>query len=206
MLLAGPAFLLFVLLTAPALLKNWKFWLKALGFFGLGLSIYLYLPVRASMNPVLNWGNPSTWEGFWNHVTRKLYSSGSVDALLRLQDAPAKNAPEVFSSWWFDDVSRYHVWQMFLYVMQHFIEDYVWGLLVFVPFGFWWLWRKARAYGWLLLTLCVFYSFVLSKLLGLGYAGRLPVDLFKDRPFYIVILTLLCFLSVIGLNGFGERF
>jgi hypothetical protein len=41
--------------------------------FLLGLSVYLYLPIRAAQNPVLNWGNPSTLETFLWHVTGKQY-------------------------------------------------------------------------------------------------------------------------------------
>jgi len=51
-------------------------WLKALGAaipFLLGLSVYLYLPIRAAENPVLNWGNPATLEKFLWHVTGKQY-------------------------------------------------------------------------------------------------------------------------------------
>ena len=31
--------------------------------------IYLYLPIRASQNPVLNWGNPVDFERFYRHVS-----------------------------------------------------------------------------------------------------------------------------------------
>ena len=40
-----------------------------LSFFLLGLSIYLYLPIRSSCNPTLNWGEPSTLSNFKRHVT-----------------------------------------------------------------------------------------------------------------------------------------
>ncbi len=206
MLLGAVPFLLFVLLSAPHLFKDWKFWCKGLLFFGCGWLVYLYLPIRASMNPPLNWGNASTWENFWNHVTRKIYSAGAVDPSMHLQAGVQQSGPELFSGWWFDDVTRYHIWQMFLYVMQHFAEEYFWGLLLFVPAGFWWFWKKSKAYFWLFAALFVFYSFVLSKLLGLGYAGRLAVDLFKDRPFYIPVLTLLCLLSVVGVYGVSRKF
>lgn len=35
--------------------------------------LYLYLPLRASMQPVLNWGNPLNLENFWRHFTGKQY-------------------------------------------------------------------------------------------------------------------------------------
>jgi hypothetical protein len=41
--------------------------------FALGLSIYIYLPVRAE-NPVLSWGHPDTWDNFYRHVSGKQFS------------------------------------------------------------------------------------------------------------------------------------
>ncbi len=35
--------------------------------------LYLYLPVRASQNPMMNWGNPINFENFWRHFTGKQY-------------------------------------------------------------------------------------------------------------------------------------
>lgn len=34
-----------------------------------GASLYLYLPVRAALDPIFNWGQPHTWENFVRHVT-----------------------------------------------------------------------------------------------------------------------------------------
>ena len=41
--------------------------------FLVGLSAYLYLPIRASSNPLLNWGNPSTFEKLWWHFSGKQF-------------------------------------------------------------------------------------------------------------------------------------
>lgn len=35
--------------------------------------IYLYLPIRAAQNPIMNWGNPINFENFWRHFTGKQY-------------------------------------------------------------------------------------------------------------------------------------
>jgi hypothetical protein len=48
-----------VLLSVPALLA--------------GLLVYLYLPWRASHNPIINWGNPDSWENFYWVVTGRGY-------------------------------------------------------------------------------------------------------------------------------------
>ena len=33
--------------------------------------VYSYLPLRASQNPIINWGNPFDWEKIYRHVTGK---------------------------------------------------------------------------------------------------------------------------------------
>lgn len=50
-----------------ALLKELSW--PALLFFSGGLLVLLYLPLRASAGAELNWGNPSTWSGFVEHIT-----------------------------------------------------------------------------------------------------------------------------------------
>jgi hypothetical protein len=43
-------------------------------FFILGISIYLYLPVRSSLNPILNWGDPSSLSNLKRHISGWQYS------------------------------------------------------------------------------------------------------------------------------------
>ncbi len=58
--------------------------------FVLGLTPYLYLPIRANMNPTFLWGNPYNLERFYWHVTAKQFSvwifsaKGSVPVFLML--------------------------------------------------------------------------------------------------------------------------
>lgn len=40
-----------------------------------GLAVYVYLPIAASREPVLNWGDPRTWQRVWWHVTGRQYQS-----------------------------------------------------------------------------------------------------------------------------------
>jgi len=40
-----------------------------LALFLLGLSIYVFLPIRSSQNPIMDWGNPESWFAFKGHVT-----------------------------------------------------------------------------------------------------------------------------------------
>lgn len=60
-----------------------------LSLFFLGLSVYLFLPLRAFQNPALNWGNPSSWHNFVFDFLRKEYSAPE-----------ATGGPEVWFSQW----------------------------------------------------------------------------------------------------------
>lgn len=69
-----PALLvLFVVLLRKRLLAIRTVFVAA-GAFAAGLLPYLYLPLRASAHPWLNWGNPESWERFIWHLSGKQYS------------------------------------------------------------------------------------------------------------------------------------
>lgn len=59
-----PAGMLFVALVDRSRLFDWRLVLKGIGLFLVGLTPYLYLPIRASMNPPVNEMNPSTLGNF----------------------------------------------------------------------------------------------------------------------------------------------
>ncbi|MDD5483115.1 MAG: DUF2723 domain-containing protein [Kiritimatiellae bacterium] len=42
---------------------------------GLGISLFVYLPIASEFNPPMNWGYPRTWEGFKHAVTRGQYQA-----------------------------------------------------------------------------------------------------------------------------------
>ncbi len=68
-----PAGGVFVLLTQWRTLVNWRLLVKMALCFLLGLTPYLYLPIRALMNPPLNYGNPSTLDNFVTLVTGRQF-------------------------------------------------------------------------------------------------------------------------------------
>ncbi len=37
------------------------------------VAVYSYLPLRASQNPIINWGNPLDWERIYRHITGRQY-------------------------------------------------------------------------------------------------------------------------------------
>jgi hypothetical protein len=56
--LAAPAIGIFVLLSNPKALANWKLYPAGIAAVLLGLSIHLFLPIRAELDPVINEGAP----------------------------------------------------------------------------------------------------------------------------------------------------
>jgi len=60
---------------------------KMVLLFILSLTLWVYLPLRAGQDPVLNWGDPSNWENFIFHITGQHYIgyfSSIKESILRL--------------------------------------------------------------------------------------------------------------------------
>ncbi|GMU88298.1 MAG: hypothetical protein AMXMBFR49_05060 [Chlorobiota bacterium] len=67
---------------------------KMLGlFFTVLILIYAYMPIRAGMDPLINWGNPVDWERIMRHVSGKQYQVW----LFSSSEAAAKNFARFFS-------------------------------------------------------------------------------------------------------------
>jgi Flp pilus assembly protein TadD len=73
--LAGLALVIWAFVHRPALVRRWRLGLLCVLMFMLGLLPYLYLPLRAREAPPVNWGDPSTPQRFWEHVTRHQYGT-----------------------------------------------------------------------------------------------------------------------------------
>ena len=68
-------------------------------FFPLLALIYMYLPIRASQNPAINWGNPINFENFFRHFTGKQYQVwlfSSTDAAKKQLEYFVTNLPSEF--------------------------------------------------------------------------------------------------------------
>lgn len=86
------SFLVLPILIFWILLIHWRLlwrqksaFLYAVLFFIIGLSIFLYLPIRARANPPINWGNPSTPQTFIAHMTRKQFQRSAIAAQTSLE-------------------------------------------------------------------------------------------------------------------------
>ena len=90
LLLALPAVILFFADSRrhqlPILRQLSAFFLPVL----IGSAVYLYLPFAAHAMPPINWGNPSSAEGFWHVISGKVYR-GLVFGI-NLQSIPARVA------------------------------------------------------------------------------------------------------------------
>jgi hypothetical protein len=72
-LLLFPALAFLILIAEGKQIFNAKRLLSLALFFVLGLTIYLYLPIRAAQKPLLNWGDPTNFTNFIRHVSAWQY-------------------------------------------------------------------------------------------------------------------------------------
>src|SRR3989441_233844 len=71
---------LFLAAFANAILRarNWDFAVAVLAVAVVGLSVYLFLPIRAAHYPPINEGEPTTWKALWEVLTRQQYGKPPV--------------------------------------------------------------------------------------------------------------------------------
>jgi hypothetical protein len=65
----APAFLIYYFWSLGINVRSLRRILFLIPPFVAGLLPYLYLPIRASMGPRFNWGNTTTWDRFFEHVS-----------------------------------------------------------------------------------------------------------------------------------------
>src|SRR6185369_3111249 len=94
-----PAWGLLIILADWRMITRIKELVLATAFAMLGFSVHLYLPLRATQNPVLNWGDPKTYEQFLWHFLRRGYPNEphSRDAALLWAQIKAFNVPHEFT-------------------------------------------------------------------------------------------------------------
>jgi hypothetical protein len=114
--------------------------LGMLGFFVLGLCVYLYLPLRAAQSPPINWGNAHTWSGFWWTMSARIYRQ-------YLFALPLVYLPGRIASW-----------------ISMLAQQFTWPGLALGLVGIWDLWEDERDY--LIFSLICFGGVVIY---ALGY-------------------------------------
>lgn len=135
-LLPAPAFLYLYFRRRGLRRPSFVFLLKNSPFFLLGLSAYLYLPVRSAAGPLLDWGHPAETERLLWHVSGKQYRSW------------------IFSG--FESAEK-----QFTYFLDHFPAEFNWLAIGLMFFGVVVLWRNRRDLLLFILLLifgCLAYS------------------------------------------------
>jgi hypothetical protein len=105
-------------------------------FFLLGVSLYVYLPLRARLHPSMNWGYTAEPERLLWHVSGKQYRSW------------------MFSS--FESAEK-----QLRYFFEHFHFEYNWVIIAVLLFGLWQCFKSSREVFWFLVVgfvSCLFYS------------------------------------------------
>jgi len=144
--------------------------------FLLGLSVWLYLPLRAHATPVIAWGWPDNWARFWEHVFRSTYGGMQPTRL---------------------DFLPRHLWQMIV-AMPDMLG---WFLLPFTLLGFACLWIKRRRVAWILLWILIFTGPVAAVLLTLLLQPhQIGEFLIWLAPFYFVLGLLAGWGTIIGMK------
>jgi hypothetical protein len=68
-----PAWFILIVLVDWRMITRIKELILATAFALFGFSVHLYLPLRATQNPLLNWGDPKNYEQFMWHFLRRGY-------------------------------------------------------------------------------------------------------------------------------------
>lgn len=118
-----PGFLAFIFWSAPRLRRLGDHqvrleWAKTLGLGLLPLLAYLYLPLRARMHPVYNWGDIETPFAFFYHVTGRTYADAMFHTTLH-------------------DIRA----QLKIYALD-LLSEFSWPVVLIAAFGLVRLWRE----------------------------------------------------------------
>ncbi|MBI1746890.1 MAG: DUF2723 domain-containing protein [Acidobacteria bacterium] len=124
--------ILYLLITQRRYLLKPVVVLKSAGWLLLGSLVYLYLPLRAAQKPLLNWGNPNTFERVIWHITGKQYRVNLVSTSL-------ERAMERL-------VSFFQLW----------MAEFTWVGFILIGIGLVILWRSQRRLFWFVMLIMLF--------------------------------------------------
>lgn len=81
-------------------IHRWKPTWGMLGLFITGVSVYLYLPVRAFQSPIANWGHPVNLQLLWNHITGAQYQQAAEFSLSNFWSSLKLFFNLLLQNWW----------------------------------------------------------------------------------------------------------
>jgi hypothetical protein len=96
-IIAVAAFFYVAALVWAAMAKKWGFALVMLGVAAVGVSVYVFLPIRAAHFPPINEGEPTTWDALWSVLTREQYGKLPVSQRQSTIVAQVQNWLQYFS-------------------------------------------------------------------------------------------------------------
>lgn len=73
-LLLVPAFFFMVLIRKPKTFLDFRIWIGGVALLFLGFSLQLFNMFRAQLDPLINFNNPSSWQGLWDYLTLTQYN------------------------------------------------------------------------------------------------------------------------------------
>ena len=122
--LAAPAIAVFILIVRPRTILNWKLYPAVLAVAVVGLSVHLYLPVRAALDPVINQNDP-TCPGVGSALTAIVTygKAGCVALGESLTRAQYGDRPILALPW---DVTLPRTPGLFLSQLLHYFQYFDW--------------------------------------------------------------------------------
>ncbi|WP_246559328.1 glycosyltransferase family 117 protein [Citrifermentans pelophilum] len=132
MVLMVPVYAFMIVATDWRIISRIKEMVLAVAFATLGFAVHLHIPVRATRNPLLNWGDAKTLDQFLWHFLRKGYPVEKPvrDFNLFWQQVNAFNVPYEYT--WIGLVLLVIGCLLFLRKFLHGIMAYIVGILSFI--------------------------------------------------------------------------
>lgn len=164
MLALGPVYALYILLFDWKIIRKWKVILAMLLLCAIGLTPYLFLPLRSMQDPFLDWGNTETWENFRYHIERSQYGGSRL-----LESHTQEKLAARFQ----------HLKD---YFRERLPQQFSLGLLLPGLFGLYWLWRKDKKLFLVTVGIFLMFSVVFIMIRGNRYT---ELNHHLKRVFYL---------------------
>jgi hypothetical protein len=190
-LIYGAAALYLTVLMVTIFTGNWRFTLALFGVMLVGLSVFVFLPIRAHHYPAINEGEPTTWQSFLDVLQRKQYGKPSIFSDPRYPDGPGNpgRTPLLFIQQILN-YFQYYGWQY-----GRDMADNIRGALA-VVFGFLGLlgayrhWKADRRQAIGMIALMFFLTFLLTFYLNFKSGFSQPVETVarevRERDYFFV--------------------
>ncbi|MGH7538741.1 MAG: glycosyltransferase family 117 protein [Gemmatimonadales bacterium] len=178
-LLAVPAVLVLIVTTDVRVLVRPRVLALVAGAAVLALTAYLFLPIRAHLDPYLNQGAVDTWPALVDHLTRAQFGKPSVVA--RQADFVSQLGLWV----------QYFTWQWGRDLPDRFAGALAWGFAFLGLLGGWRHWRAERRQAAVMTTLLVTVTLALVIYLNFKYGfsqypdRQLPREV-RERDYFFI--------------------